>query len=145
MIEAYFMLSGRMRRKGFLGYSLLLWPILVAFLLLLPQVPRNARYPITVTTIFIWLFAAFWMWAGAALAVKRLHDLNKSGLHYLWMFLLPALLFGGGLSLGYAYSPATGAWSSSFGWSLGGVPLLAMLYLLFAPGSDGPNRFGYPP
>jgi len=86
------------------------------------------------------------MWAGAALAVKRLHDLHKSGLHYLWMFLLPAVLFGsGGLSLGFTYSPASAAWSANFGWGLGVVPLLAMLYLLLARGSDGPNRFGYPP
>jgi uncharacterized membrane protein YhaH (DUF805 family) len=65
----------------------------------------------------------FWSWAGFALVVKRLHDLDKPGWHYVWMFLLPGLL---GL-LGLIWL------------------LLGLLYLLLARGTDGPNRFGYPP
>ena len=69
----------------------------------------NARNPFMRGILLAAAVMAFWLWAGFALAVKRLHDLDKPGWHYVC------------------------------------VPLLATLYLVFARGSDGPNRYGYPP
>ena len=141
MIEAYFILSGRMRRFKFLVYSILLW--IVAPLLGLLGVPAidNARYPVMAKVAVVTLLGLFWIWSCCALVVKRLHDLERSGWHCVWMVLVPALLFGG-LTIEINGSPVTGV---RFAYAAGIVPILAMLYLLLARGSDGPNKYGYPP
>jgi uncharacterized membrane protein YhaH (DUF805 family) len=143
MIEAYLALSGRIRRWRFFVYWLFLWIIMPVLALLGIPMIDNARYPFAASVIVVIGLAAFWTWAGMALAVKRLHDLDKSGWHYVWMFLLPGLLTGGvTVELRHA---ASGQWSVGYGQVLGIIPLLATLYLIFARGSDGPNKFGYPP
>lgn len=148
MLEAYFMLSGRMRRKGFLGYSLLFWVVLLGLVLFTPPLAGAALYPSLVAVGLVLLGIAFWFWAGIALVVKRLHDLGRPGAHYVWMFLTPGILVGidsffdldagiGRMHLSLGYGPLAifaAVWL-----------LLAWLYLVVAPGSDGPNRFGYPP
>ena len=141
MIEAYFIFSGRIRRFKFLVYSILLW--IVAPLLGLLGVPaiNNARYPVMATVAVVTLLGLFWTSSCCALVVKRLHDLERSGWHCVWMVLVPALLFGG-LTIEINGSPVTGV---RFGYAAGIVPILAMLYLLLARGSDGPNKYGYPP
>jgi len=101
----------------------------------------NARYPMIAAIIVVVGLAAFWGWAGMALVVKRLHDLDKTGWHYVWMFLLPGLLTSG---LTFQLN-SEGRWSIGYGQTAGFIPLLSALYLLFALGSDGPNKFGYPP
>jgi uncharacterized membrane protein YhaH (DUF805 family) len=78
-----------------------------------------------------------------ALVVKRLHDLNRSGWHYVWMFFLPGLLTGSVIF--HWYQIQYGPWSIGYGQIFGIVPVLATLCLIFASGSDGPNDYGYPP
>jgi len=80
---------------------------------------------------------------GFALAVKRLHDLDKPGGHYVWMFLLPGLLTSG-LTVHWS-GQSGGTWTVGYWQVWGIVPLLAFLYLLLARGTYGPNNFGYPP
>jgi len=143
MIEGYLALSGRIRRWPFFVYGLCLWIIMPMLALLAIPLIDNVQHPLAASVIIVLGMAVFWIWAGMALVVKRLHDLDKTGWHYLWMFLLPGLLTGGiTMQLRYAIN---GQWSVGYGQSLGIIPLLATLYLIFARGSDGPNKFGYPP
>lgn len=144
MLEAYFMLSGRLRRLKFLAYSILLWIVIGLLWLLAVPLLNNARYPVMASITVMILTALFWMWAGAALVVKRLHDLDWPGWHCIWMFLIPALLFGG-LTFEIKGMPFNGAWSIGLHYSSGTVTFLAMLYLMLARGTDGPNKFGHPP
>lgn len=143
MLEGYFALSGRLRRWRFFLYSFVLWIIIPILALLEIPLVDNARYPAAAAVIVVIAIAFFWIWAGFALVVKRLHDINKSGWHYLWMFFLPGLLTGG---VWFQLSRlANGQWSIGYGSFMGLVPLIATLYLIFARGSDGPNDYGYPP
>jgi uncharacterized membrane protein YhaH (DUF805 family) len=142
MIDAYFVLNGRIARWRYVVYWVFLWIIVPVLALLCIPLVENARYPVLASVLAVIGLALFWIWAGLALAVKRLHDLDRTGWHYVWMFLIPGLLTG---SIYINWSGTFhAAWSIGFGESVGIVPLLATLYLLLARGSVGPNRFGYP-
>ena len=81
MLEAYLALSGRMRRRRYLGHSILLWFILLLLVLLAPPLINQARFQ-SIAKIFLFgLIGLFWAWAWIALTVKRLHDLNRPGWH----------------------------------------------------------------
>jgi len=72
-------------------------------------------------------------------AVRRLHDLNKSG----WWLLAPFLILIIGL-IGVAGTVEDGG-AAVWVWLMvaGGIMSLAMsIWLLFARGTDGVNRFG---
>lgn len=143
MLEGYLMLSGRIRRWRFFVYGLALYIIAPVLILLAIPAIDNARYPRAATFIVVVVLVVSWYWANMALVVKRLHDLNKTGWHYVWMFLVPGLLSGG---LSFELSRRSdGHWSVGYGLVVGIVPFLASLYLTFARGSDGPNDYGYPP
>lgn len=133
-----------MRRLRFFFFSILLWIVIPLLKLLAIPLVGNARYPFMATLAVIVLIGLFWTWAGMALVVKRLHDLDRSGWHYVWMFLVPGLAFGG-WSLRVNGSDVIGAGSLGLQSIFGLVSFVALLYLLLARGSDGPNRFGYPP
>lgn len=143
MLEAYVALSGRIRRWRFFLYSFVLWIIIPVLALLAVPAVQNARYPTLAGVIVAILLLGFWAWAGLALVVKRLHDLDKSGWHYVWMFMLPALLTGS-VTIEWSGGPS-GHWSFGYMQVTGIVPLVATLYLILAAGSDGPNKYGYPP
>jgi uncharacterized membrane protein YhaH (DUF805 family) len=143
MLEAYFSIEGRIRRWRFFLYSLVLGIIIPVLTLLAVVAVDNARDPVIAGVIAFVVITIFWSWAGFALVVKRLHDLDRPGWHYVWMFLVPGLLTssfsvhwrgGGG-----------GTWEFGYGQIWGIVPTIAFLYLVLARGTDGPNKFGYPP
>ena len=136
MLEAYLMLSGRLRRRGYFGYSILLWIIMFVVTPLAGWAASQApEHPQVAEILVIAILGVFVIWATVALAAKRLHDRNHSG----WWALL--MLPGVGYSLSYTSQAA----SWTIGAGAGGLGLLFFLYLVFAPGSVGPNRFGYPP
>jgi uncharacterized membrane protein YhaH (DUF805 family) len=143
MLEGYFALEGRIGRWRFFLYSLALWIIVPVLILLTVAALGHARNPFIAGLIAFSAIAAFSGWAGLALVVKRLHDLDKSGWHYVWMFLLPGLLTGG-FSVHWT-GGGGGAWTIGYGQIWGIVPLLAFLWLVLARGTDGPNTYGYPP
>jgi uncharacterized membrane protein YhaH (DUF805 family) len=95
MLEGYFSLDGRIRRRRFFRYSLALLIIIVVLTLLAVAALDNARNRFIAGILAFVVIAGFWAWAGFSLVVKRLHDLDKPGWHYVWMFLLPGLLTGG--------------------------------------------------
>jgi uncharacterized membrane protein YhaH (DUF805 family) len=136
VLEAYLMLDGRMRRRGYLGYSILLWIIMaIGTPLAVWGASRASYHPHLVQIVVLVVAILFLAWATIALAAKRLHDRNQSG----WWALV--MLPGVGYSLSYTVQP--GLWA--FGLGAGCVGLIFFLYLVFARGTDGPNRFGYPP
>ncbi len=142
MIEAYFMLSGRMRRLAYFGYSLLLAPVVVVLVLLGSWAVTGARFPVAVSILLGLLLAAFLAWAGLALGVKRCHDFDRSGWLYFWAVWLPSLL-------STTFSLHWGSASYEFelpviGGIAGLISCLGGLYVLFKRGTDGPNRYGYP-
>ena len=146
MLEAYFVFNGRMRRLRLLAYSVLL-TVLLAFLVIGGRFALDSARSVAAATLLIQgLFALLWLCAWAAMGVKRLHDLDKSGWHFLWLVLAPqALTLGAGTS---DFDLRSGAIGFSGGLlSLLGLIwlLLGILFLLLARGTDGPNRFGYPP
>ena len=135
MLEAWFIWSGRIGRLAYFGYSILLGVILcvVGLVLLLPT--RNSPNGETVTIVVVILLGAIALYAGFCLAVKRLHDLDLSGWHYAWMILVPSLFNGIGSA---AHMLAFSIVGSVFSMGVG-------VYLLFWPGTDGTNNFGYKP
>jgi uncharacterized membrane protein YhaH (DUF805 family) len=145
MIEAYFMLGGRLRRRGYLGYSLLLWLVLILLSALAWAVDSQVRSSIAQLIASLVVFV-FWAWAVAALRVKRLHDLGRSGWHFIWMTYLPILLLYGIGAISFSFDGGDLKWHFE-----GGLPSFALIiyflggevYLLVTRGTDGPNRFGY--
>ncbi|MFK3704953.1 DUF805 domain-containing protein [Klebsiella sp. NPDC088457] len=88
------------------------------------------------------LFGLIVIIPGIAVAVRRLHDLNKSG----WWLLAPyaIILLGFMGIIGTVEDGTAAAWI----WvtALGGIAILVMsIWLLFARGTDGVNRFGEVP
>lgn len=85
------------------------------------------------------LFSLIIIIPGIAVAVRRLHDLNKSG----WWLLAPFLILIIGL-IGVASTVEEGG-AAAWVWLMvaGGIMSLVMsIWLLFARGTDGANRFG---
>jgi uncharacterized membrane protein YhaH (DUF805 family) len=78
------------------------------------------------TRLFLpWLLV---IWPSAALVCKRLHDMNWSGLHSLWL---------------------VGLWSVQEDWLPGSLAVIcnaagivAGLWMILVPGTPAPNRFG---
>ncbi|ROR98198.1 DUF805 domain-containing protein [Raoultella terrigena] len=85
------------------------------------------------------LFSLIIIIPGIAVAVRRLHDLNKSG----WWLLAPFLILIIGL-IGVAGTVEEGG-AAAWVWLMvagGIISLLMSIWLLFARGTDGANRFG---
>ena len=137
------MLSGRVRRLPYLGYSLLLLPIVLLIVSIGASLISNARFPLLATILGIGLLTIFLSWAGFALGVKRCHDLDKSGWFYFWLVFLPG-------ALSTTVSLELNGVTSEFGLPIIGgvaglVAFLGGMYLLLARGTDGPNQYGIPP
>jgi uncharacterized membrane protein YhaH (DUF805 family) len=135
MLEAFILLSGRLGRLAYFGYSIVFGIVLavIAALLILPS--RNSPSGGTVIIVTVIIVGLVGLWGGIALSVKRLHDLDKSGWHYAWMVLVPGLINGIGRGAGI---PAVAA--------IGGLLSLGIwVYLVFWPGTPGYNRFGEQP
>jgi uncharacterized membrane protein YhaH (DUF805 family) len=133
MIEAWFVWNGRMGRLAYLGYSFLLAIILVVLALILMWPARNTTNASALILVVSLVIGAVGVWGSVCLAVKRLHDLDLSGWHYLWMGLLPGVLSGIG----------SGAHILALSLLGGFLSLGVLLYLLLWPGTEGGNRFGY--
>jgi uncharacterized membrane protein YhaH (DUF805 family) len=135
MPEAFVMLSGRLGRFAYFGYSLalgLVMAVLAAILILPMYHSPNAGGVLVVVLV---LLGVLGFWGGLALTVKRLHDLNLSGWHYVWIGVLPAVLNG----------IARATQSLPVGVAALVLTLIFGLFLLFWPGTDGANNYGYRP
>ena len=71
------------------------------------------------------------VWAGIALGVKRLHDMDMSGAHLIWVYLDPVVA-------GALLDPVRTHLLGMVMW------LGVTLWLWCTPGTNGANRFGEP-
>ena len=130
--------SGRLNRMAFFGYGLVLAILLGiavgAIVFLLMSDPSGELTP-ELSRVFTGLTIVS-LWPTAALTVKRLHDMDRTGLHAVWIFALS----GAGALLDQM---ARGG-SNAISVTLQILSLLVALWLLFARGTDGANRFGLP-
>ena len=73
-------------------------------------------------------------WIYFAIAVKRLHDLDRGGAHCVWITLLAVVL-----------GPITHDADVLPGMLIAVISVSGLLWLILAPGTLGPNRFGPAP
>jgi uncharacterized membrane protein YhaH (DUF805 family) len=139
MLFALFSWSGRMGRLAYFGYSFLLIGVLAVLGLIFLLPLRNATDGHGVAIAIVVVLVLMGICGGFCLAAKRLHDLNLPAWHYVWMIFIPALFNGFGAAMQQPAMKLPGLMSSLVG-SL--ISLLIGLYLLFWPGTDGPNDFG---
>jgi uncharacterized membrane protein YhaH (DUF805 family) len=142
MLYALFSWSGRLGRLGYFGYSLLLCVILVVLSLLLLAPLRSAPDAQGVTIAITVLLSVMGILGGFCLAAKRLHDVDLSAWHYVWIIFIPALLNGVGVALRSLGNTVPGLVISLAGLTFS---LLVYFVLLLWPGTDGTNRFGERP
>jgi uncharacterized membrane protein YhaH (DUF805 family) len=129
--QALFSFNGRLGRLAFFGYVVLMYVIFgliatVGFGII--GSGNNALGGLMVGLGFI----AF-LWMDLAVVVKRLHDLNLPGVHLLWISAPSVVATCVASSNG---SLAAICWVAHF---------LIGLWMTFAPGTLGPNRFGERP
>ena len=132
MLLAWFFWNGRLGRLAYFGYTMLLAVILavVATLLIFPL--RNSPNAQSVIVMVAVILGAIGLYAGFCLAAKRLHDMDMSAWHYLWMVLVPGAFQGFGSA---THNVAVTVIGSLLSLAIG-------LFLLFWPGTDGPNNYG---
>ena len=137
---ALFSFVGRINRAPFIFFSIASTVIFYGSILLIGiGLERYSRFTVPVIFFVALLIALFVsnVWASLALGVKRLHDLNLSGAHMIWIYLFS--IFTGTLSTFIIYS-----------WGVVCVILGAliscgiMLWLWCTPGTNGHNKYGPP-
>src|SRR4051794_36568115 len=138
MLFALFSWSGRLGRLAYFGYSFLLIAVLVVLGLILLLPLRNAADGMGIAIAIGALLVLIGLCGGFCLAAKRLHDLDMSAWHYVWIIFVPAFFNGAGEAMKQLGMQLPGLLTSLVG-SL--ISLLVGLYLLFWPGTDGTNRY----
>jgi len=93
--------------------------------------PRGSE-DIVVGVLLGFLVLAAWVYL--AIGVKRLHDLDRAGAHLVWITVLAVVL--GPITHDAAVLP---------GMLIALVSVSGLLWLVLAPGTRGPNRFGVEP
>jgi uncharacterized membrane protein YhaH (DUF805 family) len=142
MLFALFSWSGRMGRLAYLGYSLLLIAVIVGLGLLLLMPLRNAEDAKGVTVTITIVLGVMGIMGGFSLAAKRLHDLDMSAWHYVWIVFVPLILNGFGVAMQQAGTNLPGLMATLVA---GLISVVMGLFLLLWPGTDGTNRFGERP
>ena len=158
-LKRYADFSGRSRRMEFWMWQLFQIIVYVGFALLMGMVGGGALMtggdPASLAAVggvalilgavyLIYILAVFI--PSLAVAVRRLHDTNRSG----WWILAPLapyvlVILGGGMALSSPDSPGGGGAVMMLG--IAGVGILGLVLLVFylLEGTKGPNRFGPDP
>ena len=131
VLQTLFVFHGRIGRLRFFGFNCLISFLFIPIIFIAVEFAKdlqdgkNAFGGIVAAMLLPWLFA---LWAGAALLVKRLHDLNQSGLHALWI-------------CGAWYVPASTV-PDVVALAIQFIAVAASLGLLLMRGTQGPNPSG---
>lgn len=141
MVNTLFGLRGRMRRLHFFlllmsNQALALGAVTVAFMIAWAG-PREVGLTRETEEVALGLLLgllALTSWIYVAIAVKRLHDLDCSGWHVVWIT---------GAALGV--TPMTRELPELPGMLVAFLSLAGVLWLVLARGTPGPNRFGPEP
>lgn len=125
----YAKFSGRAARPEYWYWSLFVWIVALAALLLDRTIFRHRHGSLE----GVWSIVTFL--PGLGVSIRRLHDIDRSG----WWMLLPCALVG--LCLPFAWF--TGWWIPMA--ILIVIGIVVLIYWFCQPGSPGPNRFGPEP
>lgn len=132
--QALFSFRGRLGRLAFFGYLLFMYAVVGllfgAGLISVGAKDGGGGLGVLVIAAAVILF----LWIDLALLIKRLHDLDFSSNHLIWVS-APSMIATFGAS-GLSGGILALLWVAHF---------LIGLYLLFAPGTLGPNKFGQRP
>ena|SRR5690349_9011993 len=151
--------SGRSRRMEFWMWQVLQIIVYVAFTVLMmlvgggmmmtasdPSALAAAGGGILILGLVYLVYILIIFIPSLAVAVRRLHDTNRSG----WWILAPlvpyVLVFvGGGMAMSSPESPGAGGAIALIG--MAGVAILGLMLLVFyfLEGTKGPNRYGADP
>jgi uncharacterized membrane protein YhaH (DUF805 family) len=100
MLQEFFSFQGRLNRKRFWLYNLLLMTLIVVSLLLLSLIPIFSKSTIAlVAPVYVMLYVVCSI-SYISVAVRRLHDIGRSGYHY-FLFFVPLYNFYLGILLGF--------------------------------------------
>lgn len=142
--KSLFSLNGRLNRAPFIMLLIFMSVgAIAAAIILIPAIfideymIRYKMQDLPYTTMLIGLFfAAIYLvtiYCGFALTVKRLHDMNMSGAHAIWIYavyLVPMALINSALA--------------GVSLVLNLVSVAIGIWLMCARGTNGPNRYGSP-
>lgn len=132
-VDALFTFNGRIGRTAFLGYSVILMISSISLLFLSILWAGNNRTTMEyIIGSSAFIVAALSFWPAAALLIKRLHDLNYSAWHCLWL----VILWLGYLLDDVLPNPALAIVELA--------ALATVIWLLAAPGSLESNNYGEP-
>lgn len=138
-VQKVFGLQGRLNRASYIGHTILcgisFW-VGVGILIGTGLAGKGSSGPIMIAAFLAIPLVVAVIWAGFALGVKRLHDMDLSGSHMIWIY-IPSSFTGllGTPAPDWLNAIAVIAWLVSMGLTL---------WLWCIPGTNGPNRFGAP-
>jgi uncharacterized membrane protein YhaH (DUF805 family) len=125
-MSSLFTFNGRLGRLAYFGYSLLLVLVGSVAALAVDEFLGGLLGFVLIVVIVIAM-----VWSGFSITARRLHDLDMSGWHYLWMIVIPAAITSWGQNI--RADPIT---------IIGGLLSLAFtLFLTFWPGTPGRNSY----
>ncbi len=88
LMDALFSLEGRLKRRAFLGYAVILvfglWVLAFIPFMLLPRDGVGGN----VSMVFGGIAGIAYFWGFICLSGKRLHDIGWSAKHLIWIYLL---------------------------------------------------------
>jgi uncharacterized membrane protein YhaH (DUF805 family) len=136
MLSNIYSFSGRLGRLAYFGFSILGTiiagiPLTIGLIAIVKGRQDSDMVLLVVGIMLAVLGLVLLYWSIISLAVKRLHDLDLSGIHAAWIIFGPSLL---------AAILRTSAPGLEF--VAGLLSLGLSLWLLFAPGTEGRNMFG---
>jgi uncharacterized membrane protein YhaH (DUF805 family) len=135
VIDRFFDFSGRMGRLAYFGWSVLFTAILT-FLEYVGDYlhsfghAHGSEIVIILALILFLLSTVLALWAGASVAVKRLHDMNLPGYHMIWIM---------GLYVGWPILVMVSLPIVAIVDKL--LLLIPLVVLLFVPGTKGSNKY----
>lgn len=133
MIKIFFKTEGRIARLPFFGYNIMASLSAFAIVLLgFYMLDKNTAVNIVAISLMLGAIVAA-SWANVVLVMKRLKDINYSP--YLVIPIMACNIFGSVIQ--------TAAPELSLALSL--AVIIAYLFLLFVPGTNGDNQYGEQP
>jgi uncharacterized membrane protein YhaH (DUF805 family) len=136
LAQKLFSFRGRLNRAAYIGLTLLCAAAVgvgIRIAIGIGASGHGSRGPIIIAVSLAIPLMIVGYWAGAALCAKKLHDLNLSGAHVIWIY-----LFGIGASAITFLAPV---WITVL-FYIADVGIL--LWLWCTPGTNGPNCYGPP-
>jgi uncharacterized membrane protein YhaH (DUF805 family) len=130
LLQEYFSFDGRLARLPFFKrYIYLNIAFTILFVISIPLFSNGSAVLWWIGILELVLTTGIFSIGTASVIVRRLHDLNLSGLHALWA----GAAVIGAIALSY---------QTGFLLILGYLLLAIWLWLLFFPGTQASNRFG---